>query len=70
MDSIVNNLSIDSSKTASAIITGPTPSAPENADLNAWKQLANETISNTSIQIHFLAGFSEYISALSTNFYK
>lgn len=70
MDSIVNNLSIDSSRTASAIITGPTPSAPKNTDLNSWKQLANETIQNTSIQIHFLTGFSEYISALFANFYK
>ena len=70
MDSIINNLSIDSSKTAKAIIIGPTPSVPENASLKDWKQLANETIQNTSIQIHFLAGFSEYISALSTNFYK
>lgn len=63
MESIMNGLAIDPSKTAIAEITGPTPSASPGM---SWAGLASSTITGTSIQIHFMAGFMNFISSLSS----
>ena len=68
MDDIVQNLSINADKTAVATISGPVPVAPDNTTLSSWQDLANSTIQDTKIQIHFLAGFMQYITNLSNNF--
>lgn len=68
MNDIVNGMRIDYGRTAVAVITGPTPQALEYSDQNSWENLANETMKNTRIQIHFLAGYMEYVSQLLNNF--
>lgn len=68
MDEIINNLEINNSRTATAELIGPTPTAPEPSTPDSWKGLANETIQATKIQIHFLAGYSQYISELFSQF--
>ena len=63
MDSVANDLaSLNNTGTATVKIEGPTPMAPEKSTPNAWNDLANETLGGTTIQIHFLAGFSNYIT--------
>ena len=68
MDNVVNNLEIDNSRTATVELIGPTPVMPEISTLDSWKKLADDTIQATKIQIHFLAGYSKYISELFTKF--
>lgn len=65
MNSILSGLSIDPSKTATAVINGPDPAASSET---SWSGLAASTIAGTTIQIHFMAGFMNYISQLSSIF--
>ena len=68
MNNVMSNIStLNSTGTAIAVIHGPTPEAPQKSTDDAWDQLANSTIQKTTIQIHFLRGFTEYIQQLFTN---
>lgn len=69
MDSIINTLSINIDRTASVTIEGPDPSIKDNSGIT-WESLANSTMQQTKIQIHFLAGYSQYISDIFTNYTK
>lgn len=68
MEQILSTLEIDNSRTATAEIVAPTPEIPEKSTPEAWTTLANKTIQATKIQIHFLAGYSQYISDLFKNY--
>ena len=67
MDNVISDISsLDSTGTAIAVIHGPTPEVPEGNVGDPWEQLANNTIQKTTIQIHFLRGFTEYIQQIFT----
>lgn len=68
MDSIIGTLSINIDRTAKVTIEGPDPSAV-SSNLS-WGALANSTMQQTKIQIHFLAGYSQYITDIFNNFNK
>ena len=68
MNEIVENLEISNARTATVELIGPTPVAPQEPAPDAWEDLANRTIQATKIQIHFLAGYSEYISELFSKY--
>ena len=68
MDAVSNELaSLNNVGTATVKIEGPTPSAPETSTPDAWSNLASTVMSGTTIQIHFLAGFTNYITQLFRN---
>ena len=58
---------IDNANTATASIKGKDPVEPETSTLKDWNQLAQDTISSTTIQIHFLKNFTDYIANLFSN---
>ena len=58
---------IDNTNTATASINGKEPSEPESSELKDWNKLAQDTISSTTIQIHFLKNFTDYIANLFSN---
>ena len=66
MNDVMSTLTINSNKTARAEISGPTPSSPKNATESTWSSVANSTMAGTTIKIYFLAGFSDFVQALST----
>ena len=69
MESVASSMnSLTSQSTAIAVINGPTPTEPDNHSEEAWAALANSTIQDTTIQIHFLAGFTNTISKLFNAF--
>lgn len=68
MNEIVNNLEINNARTATAELIGPTPTVPELSTPDSWKELADKTIQATKIQIHFLAGYSQYILELFSQY--
>ena len=68
VESVSINLAFDPSNTAVAKISGPSLSPPNKEDPTAWGTIASSTISGTTIQIHFLTGFLNYISQLSNAF--
>lgn len=55
---------INNANTATATINGDEPEEPEESNLADWQNLANATMSSTTIQINFLSSFTEYISNL------
>lgn len=68
IEQLQNGLTIiDNTNTATASIEGKDPSEPETSTLEDWNQLAQNTISSTTIQIHFLKDFTDYIANLFSN---
>lgn len=65
---VTMNLSLDASHTAIAKIEQTLPSIPSESTSNNWNSFAQETISNTKIQIAFLSGFTAYIQKLFNAF--
>ena len=65
MTEIVQSLDINNSKTATAVIKGPTPSLPTDITQASWSAVANSTLAGTTIQIHFLSGFMDYVEQLN-----
>ena len=68
MNKIVEDLEISNTRTATVELIGPTPVAPQEPTADAWENLANSTIQATKIQIHFLSGYSKYISELFSKY--
>lgn len=68
VESIINNLSIDASKTAAAKIEQTIGSYKSPVTPDTWSEVASATINSTKIQIYFLSGFTDYISSLASAF--
>ena len=68
MEQILDTMTISNNYTATVEIKQKTPVEPENYSLDQWPIVANDTISNTTLQIHFLAGFTDYVKSIFKNF--